>query len=104
MTFKSNEQMYAFVKSMTPEMFKLFHEAMEARLHTDTYLESYINPQTPNADEIAYIKQNNIIQAIKTHRVRTGMGLKESKDICDAYRQMLRKEHAEKYPNTPCPF
>lgn len=36
--------------------------------------------------EVEYIMKNQIINAIKAVRERTGCGLKEAKDLCEQYR------------------
>lgn len=40
----------------------------------------------PNADYRALIASNQLIAAIKLHRERTGLGLKESKDFIESLR------------------
>jgi hypothetical protein len=39
-----------------------------------------------SANEMQLVNEGQVIQAIKEHRVRTGSGLKEAKDIVDKYR------------------
>lgn len=39
-----------------------------------------------NAEEASFIRRGDQIQAIKSVRMRTSMGLKEAKDLCDAWR------------------
>lgn len=46
-------------------------------------------PDQLNEREIEYVKANNPIMAIKNLRNRTNLGLKESKDIVDAYRRSI---------------
>lgn len=36
---------------------------------------------------IAFLKKDMLINAIKQCRIETGLGLKESKDLCEAYRE-----------------
>lgn len=45
------------------------------------------DPMGLNGLEIALVRQSKVIDAIKEHRNRTGMGLKESKDLVDKWRR-----------------
>ena len=45
-------------------------------------------------EEIALLLQGQFINAIKAVRARAALGLKEAKDSCDAYRDVIR-EHRE---------
>lgn len=44
---------------------------------------------TPSQEEQELVKGGKFIEAIKHHRIRTGAGLKESKDIMDVYRAVI---------------
>lgn len=44
--------------------------------------------------EIALLLQGQTINAIKAVRARTALGLKESKDSCDAYRDVIHAHQA----------
>jgi len=77
-----------FVKTMTHQMFSDFYHAMQARLHMDEPLNRYLNPKASlSADEVLFVRQREKIKAIKAVRQRTGLGLKEAKDLVDDWCQ-----------------
>lgn len=58
---------------------------------TDTVVEVVAKEDpTPNRLEIELILAGTKIHAIKEHRARTGLGLKESKDAIDAWCEKIR--------------
>lgn len=48
-------------------------------------MNSIVDKVTLGKDAIAAIEGGNLIQAIKVIRTNTGLGLKESKDVVEAY-------------------
>jgi Ribosomal protein L7/L12 C-terminal domain len=66
--------------------------SMPNTLITDEYNEDIGTPDELNEDEKQFVVKNQFIQAIKEVRTRTGLGLKEAKDLVDAYRQALYTE------------
>ena len=44
---------------------------------------------TITTEEAAYIVRGKPIEAIKAIRARTGLGLREAKELCDSYRNVI---------------
>lgn len=78
-----------YVNCLTHRMFLNLWFAMSERLKKDEALarEQAKSRHNLTNEEINYIHQNNVIPAIKSVRSRTGLGLKEAKDVVDAYRR-----------------
>jgi hypothetical protein len=81
----SHEEIDSFVALLTPDLFRDFHAAMMKRLEHDVRMQDAIGPL--NHIEKEHLKKGDPIKAIKEVRARLNCGLKEAKDIVDAYRQ-----------------
>lgn len=67
------------------------------KLRSSGYQELKLTPVYPdkttelNGTEKTLVEGGHKIQAIKLHRERTGLGLRESKEICDHFERNLKK-------------
>ena len=74
----------AFVQAQRYTENRLVAEMIESLA---AFKDPTLNPMDLNHEEASLVMgQNGIIPAVKAHRARTGAGLKESKEACDAYR------------------
>ena len=53
-------------------------------------LESFVVKQTLDNELLPFMKLGNHLQAVKHYKDKTGLGLKESKEYCDALRDKFR--------------
>ena len=77
-------QFEKFVNNLPADVFCSFLEAIQKRIENDP---SVLNLST---SERVLLEKGDIISAIKSVRARTGLGLRDSKDICDKYIRIYR--------------
>ena len=84
---------------MDIELFKLYKDSLStldkhqlseiSRAVSDIMYGMLIGPTDLTMEEKDFIEKNKMVFAIKAIRSRTGIGLKESKEIADAYRDKV---------------
>jgi len=85
---------YYTMHRRNPMHFEVSRIQFCKKCFSDIAGESFIEDLTPGnfnhpdltSTEIEYVNAGRIISAVKELRARTGLGLKESKDIVDAFR------------------
>lgn len=87
--FKPSNPTEEFVKNMTFSMFKDFYDAMAARLQLDEPLGRFMAGGVGGLSqkEMTLADNGQLIPAIKELRTRTGLGLREAKELVDNYNQ-----------------